>query len=368
VSRPNIRPELWRDRRVFLTGHTGFKGAWLGLWLERLGARVTGYALPPPTDPSLFELARVDEGLERSHLADVRDRAALGEALDASGAEVVFHLAAQPIVRRSDDDPLETFGINVIGTANLLDAVLACPSVRVVVVVTSDNCYENLETNEAYDESAALGGHDPYSASKAAAEIVTHAYRKSFLSIDLGHGVAVASARAGNVIGGGDWAEDRLVPDVVRALEAGRKVELRYPAAIRPWQHVLEPLSGYVGLAERLLEHGGEFAEAWNFAPAAEDAKPVGWLVERIHQAWGAPFEWEDQGGPRPHEATFLRLDATKARERLGWEPQIHVDETVEWLADWYRSVGEGADARELSLERIAAYEARLDAAVEVGA
>ncbi|HSM14958.1 MAG TPA: CDP-glucose 4,6-dehydratase [Thermoanaerobaculia bacterium] len=349
-----VRESFWRGRRVLVTGHTGFKGAWLCLWLQIMGAQVTGYALPPATRPNLFVAARLARGM-RSLEADVRDLPHLEEALRESRAEVVLHLAAQPIVRRSYDDPVGTFSTNVLGTVHALEAVRQAESVRSMVVVTSDKCYENREWHWPYREKSALGGRDPYSASKACAELVASAYRRSYF--DSADSPEVATARAGNVIGGGDWAEARLVPDTIRSLEAGEPVELRYPEAVRPWQHVLDPLAGYLALAERLHgEDGAQFAEAWNFAPAEEDARAVGWLVERLQEGWGIAPRWRPQDGPRPHEHIYLKLDASKARARLGWVPRLTVSETVAWTVEWYRRFGAGEDARDLAEEQIHRY------------
>ncbi len=339
-----------------MTGHTGFKGSWLTLWLLTLGARVTGFALPPPTRPSLFDAA--DFAAEIRHVeGDIRDNGSLGRAVAASDPEVVFHLAAQPIVRQSYEDPLETFSVNVMGTATLLETVRRAPSVRSIVVVTSDKCYENREWNRSYDESSALGGHDPYSASKACAELVTSSFRRSFFGSETNHRASIATVRAGNVVGGGDWAPDRIVPDAVRSLTGGAELELRYPQAIRPWQLVLEPLSGYLALAEKLHEEGAQWAEPWNFAPREEDAKSVGWLVDRIHRAWGAEARWETTREPQPHEAIYLKLDASKAQERLGWRPRLDIEETVAWVVDWYRRVDAGEPARAVTEEQIARYQ-----------
>jgi CDP-glucose 4,6-dehydratase len=361
-----VRESFWRDRRVFITGHTGFKGAWLALWLQMLGAQVAGFALPPAGHPNLYLAARVRGGM-RSREGDVRNLEALHASMREIEPEVVLHLAAQPIVRQSYADPVGTFSTNVLGTVNLLEAARRVESVRSLVVVTSDKCYENREWHWSYREKSALGGRDPYSASKACAELVTRAYRKSFFEGDDGRDLAVATARAGNVIGGGDWAEDRLVPDTVRALEAGRSVELRYPEAVRPWQHVLEPLSGYLQLAERLHEEGGRFAQPWNFAPAEDDARSVGWLVQRLQRRWGVATRWASQEGPRPHEHIYLKLDSSKARAHLDWSPRLKIDETVSWVVDWYRRFGRGADARELVEEQIASYSERLAAAGSEG-
>ena len=355
-----MESSFWNGKRVFVTGHTGFKGSWLCLLLGVLGAQVFGYARPPHTRPSLYHHARVAGGLRSSIEADVQDLPSLSRALEAARPEVVFHLAAQAIVRDSYNDPTETFATNVMGTANLLEAVRQHPSARAVVIVTSDKCYENREWYWSYREKSALGGRDPYSASKACAELVTSAFRRSYFAELEGEArVSLASVRAGNVIGGGDWSHDRLVPDTIAALIADHQVELRFPNAIRPWQHVLEPLSGYVMLAEKLFaEQGGSFAEGWNFAPAEEDAKSVGWLVEKLQRAWGSEPQWQPQAGPKPHENIYLKLDASKARARLAWQPKLKIDETVAWVVDWYRAHHDGADARELCLDSIERYRA----------
>lgn len=359
-----VNADFWRGRRVLVTGHTGFKGAWLCLWLQLMGATVTGYALPPATQPNLFKAARLGRGM-RAVEGDVRDLDRLTAALREARPEVVLHLAAQPIVRRSYEDPVGTFSTNILGTVHLLEAVRRAGGVRSLVVVTSDKCYENREWLWSYREKSALGGRDPYSASKAAAELVTRAYRSSFFSGEDAE-TRVATARAGNVVGGGDWAEDRLVPDTVRALEAGRPVELRYPGAIRPWQHVLDPLSGYLRLAELLhRDEGAGFADAWNFAPHEEDARSVGWLAERLQRAWGIEPTWQPQEGPRHHEHIFLKLDATKARVELAWTSRLRIDETVEWTVDWYRRFAAGEDARSLSEGQIADYSVSQVAAPE---
>jgi CDP-glucose 4,6-dehydratase len=322
-----------------------------------MGATVTGYALPPATRPNLYVAAGIGRRMT-SVEADIRDFAAVEEAVARAEPEVVFHLAAQPIVRRSYDDPVGTFSTNVIGTANLLEAVRRTGTTKAVVVVTSDKCYENREWHWSYREKSALGGRDPYSASKACAEIVAQSFRRSYFEDD--DTAHVATARAGNVIGGGDWAEDRLVPDTVRALIAGETVELRYPNAIRPWQHVLEPLSGYLRLAERLHQNGDPFAEAWNFAPPEDDARTVGWVVERLQRAWGESPSWAPQKGHQPHEHIYLKLDSSKSRALLDWRARLSVDDAVGWIVDWYRDFYAGADAARLIDEQIERY-------VEVG-
>jgi CDP-glucose 4,6-dehydratase len=357
-----VRREFWRDRSVFVTGHTGFKGGWLATWLGALGARVVGYGLAPDTTPSYFEQCGL-AGRLVSHVADVTDGGALAGALSAAGPSVVFHLAAQSLVRRSYAAPLQTFATNVLGTAHLLEAVRRTPSVEAVVVVTSDKCYDNRERPQGYREDEPLGGADPYSASKAAAELVTAAYRRAFFA----GGPRVATARAGNVIGGGDWAADRLVPDAMRAVARGEALRVRNPSAVRPWQHVLEPLGGYLVLAERLAESDA-FAGAWNFGPREDDAVPVATLVELLLGLWDGGRWQAAPEADAPHEAGLLRLDWTKARERLGWRPALTLKEAAALTVAWYRAAGDGASAaacHRLSLEQIAQYEARWQAARE---
>ena len=349
---------FWQGKRVFVTGHTGFKGSWLCLLLAELGAQVRGFALPPPSEPSLFRLAAL-ETLVDSLEGDVREPASLAAALTDFQPDVVFHLAAQALVRASYRDPIATYATNVLGTVHLLDAVRRAESVQAVVNVTSDKCYRNVSASRAFEEQQPLGGHDPYSNSKACAELVSEAFRASYFSAPDAR-VALATARAGNVIGGGDWAEDRLIPDIVRCCLAGRSVEIRNPAAIRPWQHVLEPLSAYLLLAERLCDSNQAFAEAWNFGPRVEDARPVAEVVELVVRLWGEPAAWHCNSAPQPHEAATLRLDCTKARTRLGWQPQLSLGTALRWTIDWYRRQAAGDDARELTLDQIRAFR-RLD-------
>lgn len=351
---------FWRGKRVLITGHTGFKGGWLAVWLRRLGAEVAGYALPPEGDPNLFAAARVGEGIVHVE-GDLRDAARLGSAFADQRPEVVFHLAAQSLVRRGYRDPAGTFEVNALGTVRLLEAVRERPEVRSVVVVTTDKCYDNREWEWPYRESDALGGRDPYAASKACAELVTAAYRASFLPGAGERPVAVATARAGNVIGGGDWAEDRLVPDLLAAFAAGRPARIRSPEAVRPWQHVLEPLSGYLLLAERLWH--GECAGAWNFGPDERDARPVAWVADRLCAAWGGGASWERDAEPGPHEAHLLRLDASRARARLGWAPRLRLAEALDWVVEWHRAWhrsggGDGGDVRATTEAQIERYEA----------
>ncbi len=352
-----IDSSFWKNRRVFLTGHTGFKGSWLSLWLHHLGAKVTGYALDPPTDPSLFNLAKVAERVQ-SNIADIRDRAKLESALRNAKPEIVIHMAAQPLVRDSYKVPVETYEINVMGTVNLLEAVRAVESVKAVLNVTTDKCYENREWLWGYRENEALGGYDPYSSSKACSEIVTAAYRSSYFppTEHAKHGVGIATARAGNVIGGGDWATDRLIPDCVRAVLAGKPVRIRNPRAIRPWQHVLEPLAGYLMLARKLVEDGPRHAEAWNFGPDDRDAKPVEWLVRRFCDSWGKDAAFEIDGGDHPHEAFTLTLDCSKAKARLGWRPQWDLASAMDSIVAWTKAYRDKQDLPRLCLSQIAAY------------
>src|SRR6266446_3873476 len=326
-----VRREFWRDRSVFVTGHTGFKGGWLATWLVDLGARVVGYGLSPDTTPSYFVRCGLAERVT-SHVADVTDLAALEAAVAAARPSVVFHLAAQSLVRRSYAAPVGTFATNVLGTVHVLEAVRRTPSVEAVVVVTSDKCYENRERPQGYHEDEPLGGHDPYSASKAAAELVAAAYRRSFFA----RGPRLATARAGNVIGGGDWAEDRLVPDLVRAQAVGTSLALRSPDATRPWQHVLECLHGYLQLGARLVEGKREFASAWNFGPAPEDNRTVAMVLEGLRAHW-PDLRWHNGKVDTLHEAQLLYLDSSKARNSLGWRPVWSLNETLVATATWYR-------------------------------
>ena len=352
-----MNPTFWKSKRVFLTGHTGFKGSWLSLWLQELGAELTGYALQPPTNPSLFEKANVAKGMH-SIEGDVRDLARLTNALRDARPDVVIHMAAQPLVRKSYQDPVETYSTNVMGTVHLLEAVRSAGCVRAVVNVTTDKCYENREWIWPYRESEPMGGYDPSSSSKGCAELVTTAYRNSFFPVEkyAEHGVALASARAGNVIGGGDWAFDRLVPDMVSAFSQGRSVPIRNPNAIRPWQHVLEPLRGYLTLAHRLHEGGTAFAEPFNFGPAQEDAQPVQWIVEHLRQLWGRGASWHLDGQDHPHEASYLKLDISKAAHLLDWKPVLRLPQALEMTADWYRHQSEGENARQLTIKQIDSY------------
>lgn len=358
-----MNPDFWRGKRVFLTGHTGFKGSWLSLWLQSLGVELTGYALKPPTNPSLFEKARVAQGMT-SLEGDIRDLESFSRAMQAARPEVVIHMAAQPLVRRSYVAPVETYSTNVMGTVHLLEAVRHCPSVRSVVNVTTDKCYENQEWVWSYRENEPMGGYDPYSNSKGCAELVSAAYRSSFFNPNdyAKHGVALATVRAGNVIGGGDWAQDRLLPDILAAFARGETVRIRNPHAIRPWQHVLEPLRGYLMLAERLTEDGVAFAEGWNFGPNVDDAQPVSWIVAEMAKRWGAGASWMVAAGEHPHEANYLKLDISKACAKLRWRPVLTLVESLDLIIDWATASAAGRDARELTLEQIKQYQERIGA------
>ncbi len=358
---------FWPGRKVFLTGHTGFKGAWLSLWLRRLGAQVTGFSLAPPTQPSLFAAAEVARGMQ-SVFGDIRDLPSLRAALHAAGPEVVIHMAAQSLVRASYADPVGTYATNLLGTVHLLEAARGCPSVRAVVIVTTDKCYENREWVWPYREGDTLGGYDPYSNSKACAELATSSYRSAFFhpARFAEHGVAVASARAGNVIGGGDWAADRLLPDAVRAFGAGVPLRIRNPRATRPWQHVLEPLRGYLLLAQALVEQGPACDGAWNFGPDAGAIQPVEAVIAGFQEAWhasgGRPGVWMEDAGPHPHEAHTLALDCSKAAAGLGWRPVLSFSDAVRLTAAWYGRFLAGEAARELCLEQAEHYEAMVAA------
>jgi CDP-glucose 4,6-dehydratase len=360
VEGVGVNGSFWRGKRVFLTGHTGFKGSWLSLWLQRLGAQATGFALAPHACTNLYELSGLASGMQ-SVIGDIRDVQALSSAVAKADPEIVIHMAAQALVRESYTAPIETYATNVMGTAHLLEAVRKSPNVKAVVIVTTDKCYENREWDWGYREIDPLGGYDPYSNSKACAELVTAAYRSSFFNPAAygQHGVAIASARAGNVIGGGDWSTDRLIPDILAAMRRGEAASIRNPSAIRPWQHVLEPLSGYLTLAERLAgEDGIRFAEGWNFGPRHADAKPVEWIVRQMIERWGGNASWAHDDARQPHEARYLKLDCSKANDRLGWAPRWDLSTALSAIVEWHRAHDAGRDMRAQTLAQIERFEA----------
>ena len=345
--------EFWSGKNVFLPGHTGFKGGWLSLWLHSLGAHVHGLSLEPSTTPSLFNEARVSKCLASHTIGDIRNLETVKQAMQASLPDIIIHMAAQPLVRLSYVEPVETYATNVMGTLHLLEAARHIASVKAILVVTTDKCYDNKEWAWGYRENEPMGGHDPYSNSKGCAELVTSAYRDSFLKAN---GKAVATARAGNVIGGGDWAVDRLLPDILRAFEKSQSVVIRNPQATRPWQHVLEPLSGYLTLAERLFTDGQSYAEAWNFGPRDEDARPVQWIVEHMAEAWGQGASWQQDCTEQPHEANFLKLDISKAKSRLNWQPRWPLDIAIHHINSWHQAWLANGDMHQLCLNQIKQY------------
>jgi CDP-glucose 4,6-dehydratase len=354
-----INPTFWNGKRIFLTGHTGFKGGWMSLWLASMGAKVTGYALAPNTTPNFFEVANIEAGLEQSHLADIRDLEKLQKAMGDAKPEIVIHMAAQPLVRYSYDNPVETYATNVMGTVHVLESIRTLDCVRAAVIVTTDKCYENKEWVWGYRENEQMGGYDPYSNSKGCVELVTSAYRQSYFSPEKysKHQVAIASARAGNVIGGGDWSEDRLIPDAIKAFEAKETLIIRNPMATRPWQHVLEPLSGYLVLAQALYQEGARFDGGWNFGPRDEDARSVREVIDLLIQNWGSLASWAQDKREQPHEAHSLKLDCSKARQYLGWAPRLSLEQAIESITKWHSAYQQKIDMHEMSLMQIARYQ-----------
>lgn len=347
-----MNPSFWRQRRVLVTGHTGFKGAWLCLWLQKLGAEVVGFALQPPTQPSLFEEARVASEMRSDH-GDVRDLRRLVQVVSESRPEIIIHMAAQSLVRSSYSDPVATYATNVMGTVHVLEAARGADTVRVVINVTSDKCYENREWVWGYREDEAMGGSDPYSSSKGCSELVTSAYRSAFFRDSA---VAIASARSGNVIGGGDWAQDRFVPDFVRTATKGRTLLIRSPDAVRPWQFVLEPLRGYLSLVQALWNDPARYAGGWNFGPGVEGERPVRWLADQLAAKWGDGVRWERDSRQHPHEANVLKLDCSKARAHLGWRPRMTLDAALAAVVEWYKSHHAGFDMRTTTMRQIDEY------------
>jgi CDP-glucose 4,6-dehydratase len=349
-----VDPSFWRGRRVLVTGHTGFKGSWLSLWLQRLGAQMSGFAIGIPTKPSLYEMAGVGEGIT-SVEGDIRDRSRLVAELGKFEPELVIHLAAQSTVLRGYASPVETYETNVMGTINLMDALRQSRSTRAALVITSDKCYRQSSTTRAHSEDDPLGGSDPYSGSKACAEIAAASYRASFFN--QGERLtALATARAGNVLGGGDWSENRIVPDLIRAFRAGETAKVRNPDHVRPWQHVLDPLGGYLRLLERLFREGHDYAEAWNFGPPITSCVSVGELADRVAGLWGKGARWEAVSHSSPRESSQLRVDASKSRARLAWEPRLDLDASLSWTVDWYRTVESGGSARSATMSQIDRY------------
>lgn len=355
----SVSPAFWQGKKVFLTGHTGFKGSWMSLWLQSMGAQVQGFALQPPTRPALFDVAKVEQGMQ-SYIGDIRDLKDVAQSMLRFNPDVLIHMAAQPLVRLSYREPVETYATNVMGTVHVLEAARQCGNLRAVVNVTTDKCYENQEWEWGYREDEPMGGHDPYSNSKGCVELVTTAYRKSFFYSETSP--ALASARAGNVIGGGDWAEDRLIPDILNAFTEGRPVTVRNPLSTRPWQHVLEPLSGYLVLAQELYEHGHALAQGWNFGPRDEDARSVEWILDHMVQAWGEGARWQLDENPQPHEARYLKLDISKAKSRLRWSPTWALEATLARIVSWQRAWLAGNDMRTVCIAEINAYMADMAA------
>ncbi len=346
-----IDQEFWKGKRVFLTGHTGFKGSWLSLWLCSLGAEVRGYALNPPTSPSLFNEAKIDTIID-SQIADIRDQDILHESMTGFNPDILIHMAAQPLVRYSYDMPIETYEVNVIGTAKVLEVARSCPNLRAIVNITTDKCYENDGRAEGYKENDPMGGYDPYSSSKGCAELVASSYRRSFLQ---DQGIGIASVRAGNVIGGGDWADDRLIPDILRSFEKNKPVVIRNPKATRPWQHVLEPLSGYLILAQNLYKDQKKYAEGWNFGPNEKDVQPVDWILDKMISKW-PNSSWELDNNSNPHEAGFLKLDISKAKSKLGWSPVWELSQTLEKIVSWHQAWLNKDDMQAVCLTEIEEY------------
>lgn len=349
-----VNPEFWQGKRVFLTGHTGFKGSWLSLWLQQMGAIVKGFALEPNTNPNLFEIAGVAKNME-SEMGDITNLSLIKDSMNSFNPDILIHMAAQPLVRLSYEEPVLTYATNVMGTVNVLEAARTCKKLKAIVSVTTDKCYENKEWVWGYRENEPMGGFDPYSSSKGCAELVTSAYRNSFFCAE--NSPAIASARAGNVIGGGDWAEDRLIPDILKSFEKKSPVIVRNPMATRPWQHVLEPLSGYLVLAEHLFNEGKSFAEAWNFGPKDEDCKSVSWILDKMVTNWDDHASWELDKNTNPHEAGYLKLDCSKAASKLNWHSKWNLEYTLESIINWHQNYLSGNNIKEQCLLEIAKYQ-----------
>ncbi len=353
IIKGKVSTAFWKGKKVFLTGHTGFKGSWLSLWLQNMGASVKGYSLKPNTKPALYNEANVADDME-SEIGDIRNLDQITKSIVKFSPDVLIHMAAQPLVRLSYQEPVNTYSTNVLGTVNVLESARKCSNLKAIVSVTTDKCYENKEWEWGYRENEPMGGHDPYSSSKGCAELVTSAYRRSFFSSN--DGPSLASARAGNVIGGGDWSEDRLVPDILRSIEKSEPLLIRNPRSTRPWQHVLEPLSAYLVLAQELFLNGDKFAEAWNFGPKDEDCKTVGWVADKMTKSWGINLSQTIDKSNNPHEAGFLKLDCSKAAKRLNWQPQFNIKKTIDLLIEWHKIYISGGDIKKRCLKEINEY------------
>ena len=349
-----MNSNFWKNKKVLLTGHTGFKGSWLSIWLKKMEVELIGFSKDIPTEPSLFELADVSKDMT-SVMGDIRDFSSIQKAIQENQPDIIIHMAAQALVRESYNNPLETFSTNIMGTANVLEAVKNSKKTRVVINVTSDKCYENNSEKKSFSENSPMGGFDPYSSSKGCSELITSAFRNSFYNLeefDL-HKTSLSTVRAGNVIGGGDWAKDRLVPDIINNIQKNESTKIRNTKAIRPWQFVLEPLSGYLLLAEKMWEEGNEFSQAWNFGPNDEDCKSVRWILEKISKEWNDKFLWEDDTGENPHEASILKLNCEKAKKRLGWESKLNIDQALEWTVNWYKEFFKNSNMKKYTEEQI---------------
>ena len=349
-----MNSNFWKNKKVLLTGHTGFKGSWLSIWLKKLGVELVGFSKDIPTKPSLFEIAKVSEGMT-SITGNIEDFTAIQKVLKENKPEIVIHMAAQSLVRKSYEEPINTFATNVMGTVNLLQAVKTTGSTLVLINITSDKCYENKGTEKAFSENSPMGGYDPYSSSKGCAELVTSSFRDSFFNLKEfeRHGCSLSSVRSGNVIGGGDWAKDRLIPDIMNSISKRIPTQIRNTRSIRPWQFVLEPLFGYLILAQRMWEEGKEFSEPWNFGPDETDCKSVKWILEKISKEWDDGFSWKEDTRDNPHEAEMLKLDCNKAKKRLGWKTKLDVNETIEWTVNWYKEYFKNSDMKEYTENQI---------------
>jgi CDP-glucose 4,6-dehydratase len=356
-----LNNNFWEGKKVLITGHTGFKGSWLSIWLKYLGAEVIGISLDPPTEISLYKQANVAKGM-LSLREDIRNGSAIKRIFKEHKPQIIFHLAAQALVRYSYEEPVETYEVNVIGTLNILEAIRSIDTVQAAVMATTDKCYKNEENKHAYSETDTLGGHDPYSSSKAAAELLIASYRDSFYpKIQLeNHNTAIATVRAGNVIGGGDWAQDRLIPDIIRAFTEGYELEIRNPDAVRPWQHVLDPLSGYIQLAELLATRGNDFAEAWNFGPDSEDEYTVNWIVEQMAKSWGKDAKWKVDKDNHPHEANYLKLNCKKANNNLNWFPKWNLSQSLKKIIEWHKPENSMYSINQICLSQIDEYSSEL--------